>query len=545
MNLRNDQNTERRKSPRPDSKMSILWAMRSWRTLSVTLLSFSSGLPLGLVLIAIPDWMRSAGIDIRIVGLVTLAQAPWAFKILWSPFMDRFAPPFWGRRRGWMAITQVLLFALTLVLAGLGSHPDAPWVIGAVALAIAFASASQDIVLDAYAVEVLRAEEQGVAVGARVAFYRAAMFVAGGLSITLAGRFSWSTVCVMLACIYLLMIFISKAAPEPEETLPPPTSMREAVWLPFVGFLSKHRALEILAFVFFYKIADNLAGALLRPFLIDLGYNSDLRGVALAGIAVIATLAGTFLGGILTTVLGLGHALWIFGIIQIFSNLGYVLLARYPDVAMAVSNCSGLCAIAHAPRMCLATGFENLTSGMGTGAFGVLLLRITQKRFSATQYALFSSLFAVPRLVAGPISGFTVYAIGWEPFLWLTMFAGIPGLVLLHRFAPLGTRDPQIYDSDINLDSKPGSRGLLIRWGLLIAIPMFFGSAAFSALLTALRALKDSPERSFDFLSPFASVLTLSSRDAWITCLACLTVAVISGLFASAVVAARRSGMKS
>src|SRR5436309_13672242 len=165
--------------------------MTSWRTAAVSLLSFFSGLPFGLMMIAIPDWMASTGVSISVVGLITLAQAPWAFKVLWSPLMDRYPPPWLGRRRGWAAIAQVALFALTLMLAGVGNHPDTPWVVAALALAIAFASASQDIAIDAYAVEVLRPEEQGSAVGARLALYRAAMLVSGGLAITLAARWSW------------------------------------------------------------------------------------------------------------------------------------------------------------------------------------------------------------------------------------------------------------------------------------------------------------------------------------------------------------------
>src|SRR5688572_21766621 len=167
---------------------SLALAMRSKRTAFVVLQSLASGLPLGLVWIAIPDWMRSIGVDIRVVGLITLAQAPWTFKFLWSPLMDRYVPPFLGRRRGWAFLAQIGLFVTTLALAGVGGHPETPWVVGALALAVAFASATQDIAVDAYAVDVLRADEQGIAVGARIAIYRAAMFIAGGLAISLAGR---------------------------------------------------------------------------------------------------------------------------------------------------------------------------------------------------------------------------------------------------------------------------------------------------------------------------------------------------------------------
>ncbi|MCI0614714.1 MFS transporter, partial [bacterium] len=397
---------------KPSTLKSLAEALRSWRTTSVTLLSFSSGLPLGLVWIAIPDWLRSVGVDIRVVGLITLAQAPWTFKFLWSPLMDRYSPPWLGRRRGWAAIAQIALMILIFGLAGVGNAPEAPWVVGGLALAIAFASATQDIAIDAYAVEVLRPEEQGVAVGARIAIYRAAMFIAGGLSISLAAKISWKLVFVGLALMYLPMLLVTIGAPEPDKQQKPPATLREAIWLPFIGFLSRHRALEILAFVIFYKLGDNLATSLLRPFLIDMGYDANARGAGLATIGVVSTLSGTFIGGAVTTLIGLGHALWVFGILQIVSNIGYVLVAN---------------SSVNLPLMYGAMGFETFTQGLGTGAFSVLLLRMTQKRFSATQYALFSSLFSLPRVIAGPISGITVDAIGWTTFFWLSMILSIPG----------------------------------------------------------------------------------------------------------------------
>ena len=294
-------------SDRPGTFESLRRAMMSWRTASVVLLSFSSGLPLGLVWIAIPDWMRTAGVDIRVIGLITLAQAPWTFKMVWSPFMDRYRPPFMGRRRGWAILMQVALFALTLSLAGVGHRPEAPWVVAALAFALALAAASQDIAIDAYAVDVLRREEQGVAVGARIAVYRAAMYIAGGISITVAGMYSWPLVNIGLACLYLPMMLVTWKAPEPPAVDHEPASIREAVWHPFLGFLARDRALQILAFVFFYKFADNLGQALLRPFLVDMGYSDFDRGIALATVGLIATLAGAFIGGAMTTTLGLGH----------------------------------------------------------------------------------------------------------------------------------------------------------------------------------------------------------------------------------------------
>jgi len=194
--------------------MSLWVATRSRRTAAVALQSFASGLPLGLVWYAIPDWMRDIGVDIQVVGLLTLAQAPWTFKVLWAPLVDRFSPPFWGRRRGWMALTQVVLVALGLLMAGVGGRPEAVWVVGALALAMAVASATQDIAIDAYAVELLHPEEQGAAAGARTALYRAALLVSGGVSISLAARIGWPAVNVVLATIFGAILFSSGVRPE-------------------------------------------------------------------------------------------------------------------------------------------------------------------------------------------------------------------------------------------------------------------------------------------------------------------------------------------
>jgi len=500
-----------------------LWqAMRSWRTASVALLSFASGLPLGLVWIAIPDWMRSSGVDIRIVGLTTLAQAPWSFKVLWSPLMDRYALPIFGRRRGWALAAQVALFALTLMLGGVGDHPDAPWIVIALALAIAFAAATQDIAIDAYAVDVLRPDEQGVVVGARIAIYRAAMFIAGSLAITLAGRYSWPAVCAGLALAYLPLMLVTAAAPEPERGPAPPTSLREAVWQPILDVLARHRALEILAFVVLYKLADNLAQSLTRPFLVDRGYDDVARGVALGSVSLVSTLAGTALGGITTSLIGLGHALWIFGGLQVFSNIGYVLLARSP---------------ANLPLMYAANGFEQLTSGLGTGAFSVLLLRLTEKRFSATQYALFSSLFGLPRLVSGPICGAMVDAVGWEAFYWFTIACGVPGLVLLARFVPPGVRDLPQYEVRATPEIGASGRRLFLP-GVVTAVATFAAATLGAALLLVLKGARTGGDP-VGLSSALSATLIPATMADWIQLAGIIVMAALAGLLGAAAAAVR------
>jgi PAT family beta-lactamase induction signal transducer AmpG len=487
-------------------------------------MSFASGMPLGLVWLAIPDWMRDIGVDIRVVGLFTLAQIPWTFKFIWSPLMDRFVPPRLGRRRGWAMISQIALLVSILFLAGVGDHPDAPWVVGAIVLAIAFAGATQDVAIDAYAVDVLRPEEQPVAVGARNLLWRIGYYIAGSISITLAGMWGWQAVNILLACLYLPMIFVVWKAPEPEAVGAPPRTLKEAVWNPFLGFLARHRALEILAFVLLYKLADNLVQALQRPFLIDMGYNEFDRGVALTIVGLWGNILGTFIGGMLTAPLGLGRALWIFGFFQIFSNAGYAILAQQPGVDR--------------PMMWAAFGFEAFCSGLGSGAFSVMLLRMTQKRFSATQYALFSSLFGLPRIISGPIAGFAAYSVGWAWFFWSTLPLGIPGLIMLARFVPWNAREVEFRVEPPRI-REPLTGGQLAARGLAGGTVGFAVAALILALLEALKPLRDNPGAAFDFLTPLTSLVRPADNADWITLVGLLIFAAVCGLLTAAVVAAR------
>jgi MFS transporter, PAT family, beta-lactamase induction signal transducer AmpG len=492
-------------------------AMRSRRTAAVVLQSFASGLPLGLVWVAIPDWMRDIGVDIRVVGLITLAQAPWTFKVLWAPLMDRYVPPFWGRRRGWMAVTQVVLLVLGLAMAGLGQRPEAIWIVGALSMAIALAAASQDIAIDAYAVEVLRKDEQGAAAGARAAVYRAAYSVAGSIAISLAARLGWPAVNIFLALLYVPVLFITWKCPEPDVPAPPPKTLSEAVWQPFLNFITRPQALEILAFVVLYKLSDQLTQSLTRPFLIDMGYTADQRGVVLGIITLIATFGGAIFGSWLTTLVGLGHSLWIFGFLQLFSNLGYYVLS-------ILGEPSGLALYG-------AAGFELLASGMGTGAFSVLLLRLTEKRFSATQYALFSSLFALPRVVAGPITGFAVNAVGWPSFFLTTLVIGIPGLLMLHRFAPFGVREPN-FEHDGQATAAPASG--LLGPSVTAALGLSVVAALLVAMLDAMQATRANPPAAFDIGAAIWRLVNPTNVGGWVQIAGILAFALVGGLFIGA-----------
>jgi PAT family beta-lactamase induction signal transducer AmpG len=398
-------------------------------------------------------------------------------------------------------------------------------VVGALALAIAVASASQDIAIDAYAVEVLHRDEQGAAAGARTALYRAALLVSGGVSISLAARIGWPAVNALLAFVYLPMLLVTWYSPEPEVRPAPPPTLREAIWQPFLSFLTRPRALEILAFVVLYKFADQLAQALTRPFLIDMGYSADQRGIALATIGVTATISGAFLGGWVTTLAGLGHALWIFGLLQLLSNVGYYGLSILDGP--------------HLPAMYAATGFELLTSGMGTGAFAVLLLRLTETRFSATQYALFSSLFALPRVLAGPITGFAVDAFGWPPFFLATMVVGIPGLVMLGRFVPLGVREPDL-EMGAALPVVARTSGLMAP-AVVSGIGLALAALLLLAVLDAVQVMRDGPAVGFDVGSALMRVTRPVDTGGWIQLAGIAAFALVGGVFIAAARARRRT----
>ena len=456
---------------------SLRAAVSSWRLGAVSLLSFSSGLPLGLIVTAIPFWMQQRGVDIRSIGLITLAQAPYTFKFLWSPLMDRFAPRR-GRKRVWIGVGQLLLAAS---IAGLALQAREPTVaaVAVLAFVISFSSATQDIAIDAYTVEVLHKDEQGLAVGARVALYRVAMYVSGAIIVSLGPSIGWATVFVALGAIFLALLPIAVFAPEPERVPPPPTSLREAVWEPFVSFFRHPRALEIASFLFLYKISNNVAEALVRPFLGELGYGAFDVGVATGTVSLFATLGGTFLGGILSQAWGVGRALWLFGLVQALAHGGYAVVAQ-----VGVNR----------PVMYLAMALESGAIGLGTGAFNVLLLRLTQRRFSATQYALFSSIFALGRTVAGPPAGVLIDALGWRDFFLLTIPMAIPGLLMLQRFVPLGAREIPPWPDEATEAATPQvgaplSLQAIVGRGLLGAV---VSSAAFlliSATMIAFRGM--------------------------------------------------------
>lgn len=521
---------------------------------AVTLLSLSSGLPLGLVITALPAWLAVANVDIKTIGLLTLTQLPYGFKFVWSPLLDRARPPFLTGRRGWILFCQLALAAVVGALAWLAgglttcATPDAckglaapaPEIVTAIAalsFLISFASASQDIVYDAYAVEVLEKHEHGTAVGARSAVYRAGLWLSGNIAITLGPLWGWQWTLALQAIIYLALVPVTLLAPEPPRIEGQPQTLRDAVWLPFVGMLGRPRALEIISFVLLYRLADSIAGALVSPFLLQQGFSAFDVGVVRGGVGVVGTLAGTFLGGLLSGRLGVGRSLWICGVLQIVSNLGYAVVAVVPPT---IGNLAlpWLSATVNLPLQS-AIFIETLTGGMGWGAFGVLLLRLTDKRFPATQYALFSSLVGLARTFVGPPAGVMADALGWRDFFILTMAFGVPGMVMLKRFVPWG-QEPKEVSGDAVEPLPPGApwgTQALVTRGLVAGLAAGAASLVLSVLLVAIKGWRET--RVFDFSAAALKVLRPADWTQGVDLANALVFALMGGVAVAAYFAAR------
>jgi len=534
-------------SGRPSAWAGLAAALSSRRIAAVTLQSFSSGLPLGLVWIALPALLTYRGVDIRTVGLFSLAQAPWTFKFLWSPLMDRFGPRFprMGRRRSWILVCQLLLAVTILVLAGAGTTADVT-VIALLALVIAFGSASQDIVIDAYAVEVLERSEQGLAVGARTALARTAVLLSGAVTITLGQRLGWPPVLAGVALLFVPLAAVVLWSPEPTAPPPPPRTLREAVFGPLLDLFRRQGILPILGFLFFYKFGENLATALIRPYLIQKCYVPEDVGLATATIGLICLITGTLVGGASTERIGLTRALWIFGAMQDVGFLGQVLV----DHLTPGSPCAGgvigavIQPMSHRFAMYGAIALENLCQGLATGAFGVLLLRMTERKFSATQYALFSSIFALGRTVTGPIAGYFADALGWTPFFFVCTAASIPGLILLQQFAPLGGREPRL-DALERMEARPVSRARLAATGVVSAAAGFGIALGTSALLAALKAARLDPGKGVDLATALTRALSPATTSDWVRLGGLGVIGLVAGGGAAAFLAARHGVRRS
>ena len=381
------------------------------------ILGFASGLPLALTSGTLQAWMTVENIDLKTIGFFSLVGQAYVFKFLWSPVMDRYTPPFLGRRRGWLLTTQLLLLVAIAAMGFLEPVSQLRWM-AALAVVIAFCSASQDIVFDAWKTDVLPAEERGAGAAISVLGYRLGMLVSGGLSLWLADKWlGWQGMYWLMAALLIPCIIATLLAPEPSDVIPVPKSLEQAVVAPLRDFFGRNNAWLILLLIVLYKLGDAFAMSLTTTFLIrGVGFDAGEVGVVNKTLGLIATIVGALYGGVLMQRLTLFRALLIFGVLQGVSNAGYWWLSVTDK---------------HLYSMAAAVFFENLCGGMGTAAFVALLMTLCNKSFSATQFALLSALSAVGRVYVGPIAGWFVEAHGWSTFYLFSVFAAIPGLLLL------------------------------------------------------------------------------------------------------------------
>ncbi|MDA8433044.1 MAG: AmpG family muropeptide MFS transporter [Nitrospiraceae bacterium] len=398
----------------------ILRVVFSGRMLVAFFMGFSSGLPLLLTMGVLQAWMKKSGIDLTTIGLITLVQIPYTWKFVWAPFMDRFIPPFLGRRRGWLLISQA---ALVIAIAGLGQADPVNHfgMMVAAAVLVAFFSASQDIVVDAYRREDLPDEELGFGSSMYINGYRVGMLLASGGGLILADLMPFSRVYMIMALCMLPGIITTFLCKEPRAASGAPKTMREAVISPLTDYFSREGAFWMLGFILLYKIGDTMASAMTTPFFLDIGFSLTEIGTVVKLFGFWATVAGTLLGGALMIRIGINRSLWVFGILQGVSTAGFAVLAR---IGYSIPALSG------------AVALENLCSGMGTSAFVAFMASITNKKFTATQYALLSSLMGVPRVLASAPTGYFAKHLGWESFFISCVIIAVPGMLLLLKFAP-------------------------------------------------------------------------------------------------------------
>lgn len=393
------------------------------RMLICVFLGFSSGLPLFILISLVQAWLAKSGLNVKALGLFALVMFPYTWKFLWSPLMDRFRFGGLGRRRGWMALTQGLLFVAIGALGMLDPQTQIT-PIAMLAALVAFLSSSQDIVIDAYRRELLPDNEQGLGAAIHVNAYKVAGMVPGALSLILADRMPWQPVFWITAAFMLPGLVCTLLVAEPKVYGEPPKTVREAVVLPFREFIARggwSHALWVLGFIFFYKLGDSMATALATKFYLDLGFTMTQIGAVAKTTGFWASIAGGILGGVWMVQWGINRGLWIFGAVQAVSILGFAWLAQ------TGANTWLLAAV---------IGFEAFGVGLGTAAFVSYIARETDPRYTATQYALFTSLAAVPRTLVNASVGYIVADTGWLTFFLLCFMLAIPGMLMLPKVAP-------------------------------------------------------------------------------------------------------------
>ena len=384
------------------------------------IMGFSCGLPLLLTMGVLQAWMKDEGIDLTLIGLINLVQIPYTWKFLWAPIMDRYTLPFLGRRRGWLLIAQLALIGSIIGL-GFSNPANHFWMMVIMAMLVAFFSATQDIIVDAYRREDLSDRELGLGSSLYISGYRLGQMLAAGGGLIMADHIPWSMVYLVMAMFMLIGVIVTIIAPEPIISTETPGTIKDAVIEPFVEYFKRRDALWMLAFILLYKIGDNMVSGITIPFFLEIGFTKTQIGAVVKIFGMWAIVLGALVGGTIMIRLGINRSLWVFGFLQAISSACFAILAQIgPSI----------------PALSAVIAFENISMGMGSAAQLAFMASITDKRFTATQYALLSSLAAIPRVIASAPTGYIAKHIGWETFFIMCALIAIPGMLLLLKFAP-------------------------------------------------------------------------------------------------------------
>jgi PAT family beta-lactamase induction signal transducer AmpG len=416
--------------------------LRNPNLLVVFLMGFSSGLPFLMVGGTLKTWMREAGIDLSTIGFFSVVALPYSLKFLWAPVMDRYVPPL-GRRRGWLLISQLGIMFSVFALAQVDpvSHTA---LLGIVATVVAFFAASQDIVIDAYRREILPEDQLGLGSSFYIPAFRLAMLLVGAGSFSFSKRMSWPNVYLLLGSFMLIGVLTTLFCKEPKTDVPPPRSLAESVFGPLKEFFSRDSALLILAFILLYKLGEAMATGMLNPLYIDLRIDKDAIAGAAKFAGFWATAVGGIVGGLLILKMGIPRALWVFGILQSAGLLFFSYLAHFGQNLIAMDpSVKTVDTVTILPLLTASIGIENFTAGMATTAFVAFMATQTNKRFTATQYALLTSLMAWPSSLFGILAGVLADKLGWEMFFVACTIATIPGLMIAFWMKRLHHHEPE------------------------------------------------------------------------------------------------------
>lgn len=385
------------------------------KMLTALSMGFTCGLPLLLTMGLLQAWLKEEGVSLGTIGLVSLLQIPYTWKFIWAPIFDRFSLPFLGRRRGWLLLVQAGVI-LSIALIGISNPVNTPLLMIGAAVLVSFFSASQDIIVDAYRREDLADRELGMGSSMYIMGYRMGMLLAGGIGLILADYMSFGHVYFIMAAFMFIGVVTTLLTPEPVNLVRPPRSFKETVVEPLAEYFARNKALTILLFILLYKIGDTMAAGMTTPFYLDIGFTKTQIGTIVKLFGFWATIIGAFIGGVMLTRLGIYKCLWIFGFLQMATTASFIVLAV---------------AGASTPLLAAVISGENLAAGMGTAAFMAYMAFLTNKRFTATQYALLSSLMGIPRVFAASVTGYLAAFLGWTGFFLFCTLLAIPALLIL------------------------------------------------------------------------------------------------------------------